>query len=158
MRAGSCLSSGLSPRLSDLRLSAISGPRRRLSPLEPGPRAPSGCPLTTRSRTAYTLNLHQKLTWEAYIVHLTAWPSCPRSTSGARPFTAKVSRPRRDRIRVTASAGKIRQTARRQRPRFPASISPDIRIAGHERRNAVKHVFQARFELPLPPVLGESRR
>src|SRR5580692_3733329 len=97
MRAGSGMSSGLSPRVSDLRPSEISGPRRRLSPLEPGPRAPTGCPLTTRSRTAYTLNLHQKLTWEAYIVHLTAWPSCPRSTSGARPFTAEVSRPRRNR-------------------------------------------------------------
>jgi hypothetical protein len=46
----------------------------------------------------------------------------------------------------------------RQRPRFTASIPPDIRVAGHERRNAVKHVFQAGFELPLPPVLGESRR
>ena len=46
----------------------------------------------------------------------------------------------------------------RQRPRFKASTSPGIRVVGHERCNAVKHVFQARFELPLPPVLGESRR
>jgi hypothetical protein len=46
----------------------------------------------------------------------------------------------------------------RQRPRFTASIWPGIRVVGHERRNAVKHVFQARFELSRPPVLGESRR
>ena len=62
-------------------------------------------------------------------------------------------------IRETASAGRIRQTVPASNGRgLRASIWPDSRVVGHEHPNAVKHVFQARFELPLPPVLGEARR
>jgi hypothetical protein len=154
------MSSGLSPRLSDF--AAIRN-QRAAAAAEPA-RARSPCAVrlapTTRNRMTYTINLHQKLIWEAYSVHLAAWLSCPGgSTSAARPSTAGVSRPRRNRIRETVPAGKIRQTVPAGNGRgLRASIGPDIRGVDHEHRNAVKHVFQARFELPLPPVLGESRR
>ena len=90
----------------------------------------------------------------------TKWRGYPvwRSTPAARPSPAGLPARTGTGTREMASAGQTRQTVRRQRPRFTASISPDIGITGHEHRNAVKHVFQARFELPVPPVLGKSRR
>ena len=96
---------------------------------------------------------------EAYGVHLVAWPSCLRQYLGPRGRPPPGFSPCWNQDQGDAVGRKDQADGPgRQRPRFTASISPDIRVAGHEGRNAVKHVFQARFELALPPVLGESRR
>src|ERR1700683_891802 len=86
MRAGNCLSSRLSPRLSDGGASAISAPAAASE-------APLGLAPTTRRQMTYTLNLHGKLTEKAYGVHSGARPSARDSTWAARSSAARVSRP-----------------------------------------------------------------
>ena len=130
------------------------GPQPHLGPHGLG-LAPSS---PTRSRITYTLNLHEKLTPEACRVHL---------SGAAIPTGLHVSRKavygRGSRLYLNETRGGAGRKDQgddpgRQGPPSTASISPEIRVAGHEHRNAVKHVFQARFELPVPPVLGKSRR
>src|SRR5580704_19346536 len=112
MRAGSSLSSGLSPRLSDLRPSATSGaaaasePARARSPV----RRPAG------PRYPQPDGLHIKLTSEAYLGSL----RCPLGGMAILPGAAPRPRGRPPPafltragtgVKETASAGKIKQTA-----------------------------------------------
>jgi hypothetical protein len=107
--------------------------------------------------------LHIKLTSEAYLGSLRCPLGgvviLPGQHRGREAVHRRVSSPMLNRDQGDGVGRKGQADGPgRQRPRFTASIPADIRAVGHERCNAVKHVFQARFELPLPPVLGESRR
>src|ERR1700722_14782264 len=100
----------------------------------------------------YTINLPRKFTSS----------TLPRGHPGraAHQLRRRPSlgfSPVSERIGGAAPAGKFPEVVQQAMGSFTPSISPDIWVAGHEHRNAVKHVFQAFLELCVPTVLGESR-
>src|SRR6202034_1862313 len=99
-------------------------------------------------------DLHMKLTSETYIGSLQR----PLSSAAVQPTARGTSAIQGARRRRLAHGGTgIRQTAPTRNGRGSgASISREIWPIGHDRRNAVKHVLQACFELPFPEVLGQS--
>ena len=108
--------------------------------------------------------LHIKFTAEAYFGSLqrplrdmgvVRPPGLPQDMSAARPSAAGP----------LACGGARIGTGRDDQeenpgghwPRVTASISPESRVTGHLRGNAVKHVSQSCFELSIPAVLGVRR-
>src|SRR5712664_2967575 len=130
------------------------------------PRAPAGPPWParlappTRSQMAYTLNLPEKLNATAYIRSLGRPQIVPRYSGQRLGHAGPPGLPARTEAAIKQRRRQTRTTRRsgRQPARSTASISPQSRLIAHEYRNAVKHVFQASFELPVPAVLGEASR
>src|SRR5216683_6013858 len=83
-----------------------------------------------------------------------------RQTKCCTPTSGDLGLPARTEAAIKQRRRQTRTTRRsgRQPARSTASISPQSRLIAHEYRNAVKHVFQASFELPVPAVLGEASR